>query len=46
MRIEGPDGVVEEVRVQDWLKELKNVRWEAAWKNFWGRLEGVKDIGF
>jgi hypothetical protein len=46
MRIEGEDGKVEEIKVQDWLKELKTVRWEGAWKNFWRRLEGVKDIGF
>lgn len=46
MRIEGEDGVVEEIKFQDWLKEVKEERWVKAWENFWKRLEGVKDLGF
>lgn len=45
-RIEGEDGVVEEKLVQDWLKELKEVKWPKAWESFWCRLEGVRDLGF
>jgi hypothetical protein len=40
------DGTLEEVKVQDWLKGLKEERWPAAWKRFWTKLEGVKDLGF
>jgi hypothetical protein len=45
MRIEGENGEIEELKAQDWLKEL-DVRWNKAWENFWMRLEGVKDLGF
>lgn len=45
MRIEGENGEIEELKAQDWLKEL-DVRWNKAWENFWRRLEGVKDLGF
>lgn len=46
IRIEAEDGDVEEIKVQDWLKELKEKRWVEAWESFWTRLEGVKDLGF
>ena len=46
IRIEGEDGNMEEIKVQDWLKELKEEKWVNAWENFWRRLEGVKDLGF
>jgi hypothetical protein len=46
MRIEGENGVVEEITVQEWLKELQDVRWVRAWENFWRLLEGVKNLGF
>lgn len=46
IRIEGEDGNVEEIKFQDWLKELKEERWAKAWENFWRRLEGVKDLCF
>lgn len=41
IRIEGE----EEFTVEDWLKGLKEERWQKAWDTFWTRQGGLKDIG-
>ncbi|CAN9159371.1 unnamed protein product [Alternaria alternata] len=35
----------EEIAVRDWLRGLKEERWQNAWKTFWTRQGGLKDIG-
>ena len=35
----------EEIAVKDWLRGLKEERWQNAWKTFWTRQGGLKDIG-
>jgi hypothetical protein len=35
----------EEIAVKDWLRGLKEERWQNAWKAFWTRQGGLKDIG-
>lgn len=42
VRIEGE----EEFTVKEWLKGLKEERWQKAWDTFWTRQGGLKDIGF
>jgi tetratricopeptide (TPR) repeat protein len=34
-----------EVTVKEWLRGLKEERWQNAWKIFWTRQGGLKDIG-
>jgi tetratricopeptide (TPR) repeat protein len=41
IRIEGE----EEFTVKDWLKGLKEERWQKAWETFWTRQGGLKNIG-
>lgn len=36
----------EELTVKDWLHDLKKNKWKEAWKVFWTRQGGLKDIGF
>ena len=36
MTIEGPNGKeMIKVKFREWLEELKNVKWKAAWEQFW-----------
>jgi hypothetical protein len=44
MRIEGKDGIVEEVDLKEWLRGLKEERWIKAWDNFWLKSADVGDI--
>jgi hypothetical protein len=42
------DGVIRygEVRVEftEWLRQLSEEKWKEAWRKFWGKDEGLKDI--
>ncbi|KAH7128114.1 hypothetical protein B0J11DRAFT_504607 [Dendryphion nanum] len=43
------DGVIrigeEEIKVKEWIRGLKEERWQKAWEKYWGRQGGLKDIG-
>ncbi|KAJ6196522.1 hypothetical protein J3E72DRAFT_243669 [Bipolaris maydis] len=44
------DGIIridgeEDLSVKDWLKGLKEERWQKAWQTFWTRQGGLKNIG-
>jgi hypothetical protein len=34
----------EEIPFKEWLKDLQEVKWKGAWKKFWERQGGVRDI--